>query len=203
MKLNNSGQTLVEYVLIIALSIAIGELGDKTFLSSIGLGIQYPNSKIYLIIGAILGMLQEKFIVSQISLDQLEYHNIISEYTENNPYLPIKFFHYLVPQLLCKYNNLTKKLDWENYLYPPIPKDESSQSSSSFASITTRQITESIQQPFYEYYINYINQDLNEFIEDTNKFFTDNFLFLKSISKFYYAIRHHDDQQMNRSMTKF
>lgn len=45
------------YVLIIALSIAIGELGDKTFLSSIGLGIQYPNSKVYLIIGAILGMI--------------------------------------------------------------------------------------------------------------------------------------------------
>lgn len=44
------------YVLIIALSISIGELGDKTFLSSIGLGIQYPNSKIYLIVGAILGM---------------------------------------------------------------------------------------------------------------------------------------------------
>lgn len=45
------------YVLIIALSISIGELGDKTFLSSIGLGIQYPNSKTYLIIGAILGMI--------------------------------------------------------------------------------------------------------------------------------------------------
>ncbi|MBR6504454.1 MAG: TMEM165/GDT1 family protein [Clostridia bacterium] len=44
------------YILIIALSIAVGELGDKTFLSSIGLGIGYPNSKIYLIIGAILGM---------------------------------------------------------------------------------------------------------------------------------------------------
>lgn len=35
------------YVLIIAFSIAIGELGDKTFLASIGLGIQYPNYKIY------------------------------------------------------------------------------------------------------------------------------------------------------------
>ena len=45
------------YVLIIALSIAVGELGDKTFLSSIGLGIQYPNSKAYLILGAILGMI--------------------------------------------------------------------------------------------------------------------------------------------------
>ena len=38
------------------MSIAIGELGDKTFLASIGLGIQYPNSKFYLIIGAVLGM---------------------------------------------------------------------------------------------------------------------------------------------------
>lgn len=44
------------YILIIALSIAIGELGDKTFLASIGLGIQYSNYKISLIIGAILGM---------------------------------------------------------------------------------------------------------------------------------------------------
>lgn len=45
------------YVLIIALSIAIGELGDKTFLASIGLGIQYYNYKISLVIGAILGMI--------------------------------------------------------------------------------------------------------------------------------------------------
>ena len=42
--------------MFIAFSIAVGELGDKTFLSSIGLGIQYPNFKISLIIGAILGM---------------------------------------------------------------------------------------------------------------------------------------------------
>ena len=46
----------VSYVLIIALSIAIGELGDKTFLSSIGLGIQYPSYKFSLVLGAILGM---------------------------------------------------------------------------------------------------------------------------------------------------
>lgn len=44
------------YILIIAISIAVGELGDKTFLASIGLGISYPNSKFFLIIGAILGM---------------------------------------------------------------------------------------------------------------------------------------------------
>lgn len=53
MKLSKLG---IGYILIIAFSIAIGELGDKTFLASIGLGISYPNQKLFLIIGAILGM---------------------------------------------------------------------------------------------------------------------------------------------------
>lgn len=44
-------------ILIIAFSIFFGEFGDKTFLASIGLGIQYANLKIPLIIGAILGMI--------------------------------------------------------------------------------------------------------------------------------------------------
>ena len=44
-------------ILFIAFSIAVGELGDKTFLASIGLGIQYPYFKIMLICGAILGMI--------------------------------------------------------------------------------------------------------------------------------------------------
>lgn len=44
------------YMLFIALSIAIGELGDKTFLASIGLGIEYPTYKIILVIGAVMGM---------------------------------------------------------------------------------------------------------------------------------------------------
>lgn len=43
-------------VFVVALSIAIGEVGDKTFLSSIGLGIQYPSFKISLICGSICGM---------------------------------------------------------------------------------------------------------------------------------------------------
>lgn len=46
----------INYVFIIAFCILVGELGDKTFLSSIGLGIQYPEYKISLIIGSILGM---------------------------------------------------------------------------------------------------------------------------------------------------
>lgn len=44
------------YILFIALSIAVGELGDKTFLASLGLGVNYPKYKISLILGAILGM---------------------------------------------------------------------------------------------------------------------------------------------------
>lgn len=47
----------LNYIFIIALCIFIGELGDKTFLSSIGLGIQYPEYKLSLIIGSILGMI--------------------------------------------------------------------------------------------------------------------------------------------------
>lgn len=47
----------ISYILFIASSIAIGELGDKTFLPSIGLGIQYPCFKTMLICGAILGMI--------------------------------------------------------------------------------------------------------------------------------------------------
>ena len=46
----------MNFVFIIAFCILVGELGDKTFLSSIALGIQYPEYKISLIIGSILGM---------------------------------------------------------------------------------------------------------------------------------------------------
>lgn len=44
-------------VFLIALAIALGELGDKTFLASLGLGINYPDYRISLVFGAILGML--------------------------------------------------------------------------------------------------------------------------------------------------
>lgn len=43
-------------IFIVASSIAIGEIGDKTFLASLGLGIQYPLYKISLILGSIFGM---------------------------------------------------------------------------------------------------------------------------------------------------
>lgn len=47
----------INYTLIIALSILVGEFGDKTFLASLGFGIQYPSYKLVLILGAILGMI--------------------------------------------------------------------------------------------------------------------------------------------------
>lgn len=52
----------LNYCLVIALSIMIGELGDKTFLASIGFGVQYPNCKIMLVLGAILGMVASNSI---------------------------------------------------------------------------------------------------------------------------------------------
>lgn len=85
---NNSENTLMKklirlgigYVLIIAFSIAIGELGDKTFLASIGLGISYPHSKLFLILGDILGMVVSdsiaivfgKFLKNKISEDTMQ-----------------------------------------------------------------------------------------------------------------------------------
>lgn len=55
--LNFLSNLKINYIFIIAFSIAIGELGDKTFLASIGLGVNYPNFKISLILGAVLGMI--------------------------------------------------------------------------------------------------------------------------------------------------
>ena len=70
----------INYTFIVALSIIIGEIGDKTFLASIGLGIQYPNLKFSLIIGAILGMVVcdalaiffEKFLSKHISEESMK-----------------------------------------------------------------------------------------------------------------------------------
>lgn len=50
------------YSLMIALHIMFGEFGDKTFLASIGFGLQYPTSKIMLVIGAVLGMVASNSI---------------------------------------------------------------------------------------------------------------------------------------------
>ncbi len=52
----------MNYTIIIAISIIIGELGDKTFLASLGLGLQYPSYKISLILGSIAGMVASNSI---------------------------------------------------------------------------------------------------------------------------------------------
>lgn len=61
---NNSKSTFIDFlcslskncIFIVTSSIAIGEFGDKTFLASIGLGIEYSQFKIPLILGSICGM---------------------------------------------------------------------------------------------------------------------------------------------------
>ncbi|MCI8411516.1 MAG: TMEM165/GDT1 family protein [Clostridia bacterium] len=60
--LNKLTNIRFSYIFIIAFSIIIGELGDKTFLASLGLGLQYPNHKISLIIGSISGMVASNSI---------------------------------------------------------------------------------------------------------------------------------------------
>ena len=49
-------------IFLVASSIAIGELGDKTFLASIGLGVEYPSFKLSLICGSICGMVTSNSI---------------------------------------------------------------------------------------------------------------------------------------------
>ena len=52
----------INYILMVAICIIIGEIGDKTFLASLGLGLQYPNFKIALILGSISGMVLSNLI---------------------------------------------------------------------------------------------------------------------------------------------
>ncbi len=49
-------------VMMVALCILVGELGDKTFLASLSLGFQYPYSKLPLILGSVAGMVASNSI---------------------------------------------------------------------------------------------------------------------------------------------
>lgn len=68
-------------IFIIAFSIVVGEFGDKTFLASLGLGLEYPNYKLSLILGSILGMVVSnsfaiffgKFLNSKVSQRFVEF----------------------------------------------------------------------------------------------------------------------------------
>lgn len=52
----------LNFVFMVALCILVGELGDKTFMASLGLGFEYSNYKISLILGSICGMVASNFI---------------------------------------------------------------------------------------------------------------------------------------------
>ena len=70
----------INYTFIVALSIVVGEIGDKTFLASLGFGIQYPSYKMMLVVGAILGMvlsdsiaiISGKFLSKYISEEKMQ-----------------------------------------------------------------------------------------------------------------------------------
>ncbi len=49
-------------IFLVAFCILVGELGDKTFLASLGLGFSYPNAKLPLILGSIAGMVTSNLI---------------------------------------------------------------------------------------------------------------------------------------------
>ena len=71
----------VNYVFLIAISIFVGEFGDKTFLSSLGMSLQFPSYKISLLLGCIFGMLASnciaiffaKFISSKLNHGFIEF----------------------------------------------------------------------------------------------------------------------------------
>lgn len=49
-------------VFMVALCILVGELGDKTFLASLSLGLEYPYAKLPLILGSVCGMVLSNFL---------------------------------------------------------------------------------------------------------------------------------------------
>lgn len=103
------------------------------------------------------GMLQENFIVSQFSISQLVENKIIKNDEYQINYFPIKIFTYLPADHLCKYNNLSKN-------YEIILSSDSSNDSDNFT-IESQQ--------FYQYYVDFINKDKKDYIQNTNKIYPD------------------------------
>lgn len=60
--LQNFSHLKLNCIFIVAFCILVGELGDKTFLASLSLGFEYPNSKLSLILGSVTGMVMSNFI---------------------------------------------------------------------------------------------------------------------------------------------
>lgn len=67
-------------IFMVAFCILIGELGDKTFLASLSLGFEYPNSKFPLLLGSICGMVLSNFIA--IFCGKLLGHHLKTEWIE-------------------------------------------------------------------------------------------------------------------------
>ena len=101
----------IGYTFIIALSILVGEFGDKTFLASLGFGIQYPSYKFMLIVGAILGMIASdsiaiisgKFIrkyISEEAMKKLSRYIVFDIWNTRFYFLVLQLFYFLT-QFCC------------------------------------------------------------------------------------------------------
>lgn len=60
--LENFSHLKLNSIFMVAFCILVGELGDKTFLASLSLGFEYPNSKLSLILGSVCGMVASNLI---------------------------------------------------------------------------------------------------------------------------------------------
>lgn len=93
--LNKISNLNINYVFIIILSIFIGEIGDKTFLASLGLGLEYSDYKLSLILGSILGMVVSNSIA--IFLGKLlfsKFNKNIIEYFSNFLFIIFGIFRF-------------------------------------------------------------------------------------------------------------
>ena len=101
----------IGYTFIIALSILVGEFGDKTFLASLGFGIQYPSYKLLLIIGAIMGMIASdsiaiisgKFLrkyISEETMKKLSRYIVFDIWNTRLYFLVLQLF-YCLTQFCC------------------------------------------------------------------------------------------------------
>lgn len=91
----------LSYIIIIALCIMLGELGDKTFIASFGLGISYPSYKLSLIIGSILGMVASNSIA-------IIFSKVLNNYISESVFKKISgilFILFGVFSLLCLLKN--------------------------------------------------------------------------------------------------
>lgn len=109
------------------------------------------------------GLLQENFITCIFTIKQLVDNGILSDLYKD-AYLPIKIFHYLIPQLLCKYNNLSNIIQIRKRKEIV---ESSSSSNSSYSSYSSDSLNS------YESYSSYESYNSNSSESSNNSYLND------------------------------